>query len=88
MCDVCRVGDTLVYTYNFGDRWQDGVVVEKAMARRTCTYPCMEQIVSKDNVLRAPLAPSGRGREVRVGDFVDPKRIRAWCFASRLQRHA
>jgi hypothetical protein len=40
LCDVCRVGDTLTYTYDFGDNWQHLVTVEKAMARPTGTvYP-------------------------------------------------
>ncbi|KKY07082.1 plasmid pRiA4b ORF-3 family protein [Xanthomonas citri] len=41
LCDVCRIGDALTYTYDFGDNWQHRVTVEKAMARPTGTYPCM-----------------------------------------------
>nr|WP_228734084.1 plasmid pRiA4b ORF-3 family protein [Xanthomonas euvesicatoria] len=36
---VCRVGDALTYTYDFGDNWQHRVTVEKTMARPKGTYP-------------------------------------------------
>lgn len=39
LCNICRVGDTLTYTYDFGDHWQHLVTVEKEMARPTGTYP-------------------------------------------------
>ncbi|AGH79937.1 plasmid pRiA4b ORF-3 family protein [Xanthomonas citri pv. citri] len=39
LCDVCRVGDALTYTYDFGDNWQHRVTVEKTMARPKGTYP-------------------------------------------------
>ncbi len=39
LCDVCGVGDTLTYVYDFGDDWQHLVSVEKAMTRPTGTYP-------------------------------------------------
>lgn len=39
LCDACRVGNALSYTYDFGDNWQHLVTVEKAMARPTGTYP-------------------------------------------------
>ena len=41
LCDVCRVGDALTYTYDFGDDWQHLVTVEKTMAKPTGTYPRM-----------------------------------------------
>ncbi len=41
LCDACRVGDALTYTYDFGDNWQHLVTVEKAMTRPTGTYPRM-----------------------------------------------
>jgi hypothetical protein len=39
LCDACRVGDALTYTYDFGDDWQHLVRVEKMMAKPTGTYP-------------------------------------------------
>lgn len=39
LSDVCRVGDALTYTYDFGDNWEHLVRVEKAMAKPTGTYP-------------------------------------------------
>lgn len=39
LCDACRVGDALSYTYDFGDNWQHLVTVEKAMAKPTGIYP-------------------------------------------------
>ena len=41
LCDVCRVGGTLTYIYDFGDDWQHLVTVEKAMAKPRSTYPCL-----------------------------------------------
>lgn len=41
LCDACRVGDALTYTYDFGDDWQHLVTVEKTMAKPTGTYPRM-----------------------------------------------
>ncbi len=41
LCDVCRVGDGLTYTYDFGDQWEHLVIVEKSMTRTTGSYPRM-----------------------------------------------
>ena len=40
LANVCRIGDTLCYVYDFGDNWGHLVTIEKEM--RTCTgvvYP-------------------------------------------------
>jgi hypothetical protein len=39
LCDVCRVGGTLSYAYDFGDDWQHLVTVEKVMVKPTGAYP-------------------------------------------------
>jgi DNA invertase Pin-like site-specific DNA recombinase len=39
LCDVCRVGDVLTYTYDFGDNWKHLVTVEKTVTAPVGTYP-------------------------------------------------
>lgn len=39
LCDVCQVGDALIYAYDFGDNWRHLVSVEKAVARPVGDYP-------------------------------------------------
>lgn len=67
LCDVCRVGDALPYTYDFGDDWQHQVTVEKAMARPTGTYPVPGR--------RQICLPAGRLR--RAVGFTDMLRVLA-----------
>ncbi|MBO9768260.1 MULTISPECIES: plasmid pRiA4b ORF-3 family protein [Xanthomonas] len=39
LCDVSGIGETLIYTYDFGDDWQHRVTVEKMMEKPTESYP-------------------------------------------------
>lgn len=39
LCDVSGIGETLIYTYDFGDDWQHRVTVEKLMEKPTGSYP-------------------------------------------------
>jgi len=49
LCDACRVGYALSYTYDFGDNGQHLVTVEKTMARPTGTYP---RVVRRSTLMR------------------------------------